>query len=79
MHVGDVTTVKHIVFTEHPSKKEKSKLEGELNTRIFADCQARRQDTNIGKIPLYRNSCNIEEFFIKNKFFETYFINGNIF
>ena len=48
--VGDKATVKYNIFTEKPSKKIKRKLAVALKDRIFADLQARKAETDIGKL-----------------------------
>ena len=53
-HVGDAETTKHIIFTQHPSAEEKTKLEEDLNTIFFVDLQAKIRDTDLGNLQLYR-------------------------
>ena len=48
--VGDRATVKYNIFTEKPSKKIKRKLAVALKDRIFADLQARKAETDLGKL-----------------------------
>ena len=48
--VGDRATVKYNIFTEKPSKKIKRKLAVALKDRIFANFQARKAETDIGKL-----------------------------
>ena len=49
-HVGDAETIKHIIFTQHPSAEEKTRLEEDLNSKIFVDFQAQIRDTDLGNL-----------------------------
>ena len=48
--VGSRATVRYHIFTDKPSKKIKRKLAVALKDRIFADLQARKAETDIGKL-----------------------------
>ena len=52
--VGSRATVRYHIFTDRPSKKIERKLAVALKDRIYEDFLARKAETDIGKLTLYR-------------------------